>query len=1026
MPTLPTSPNSRPSQLLSRLLLLALFLTTPLFADTYLDSETLWRPREWLIFHLQDAQGDGFALDLTVRDMNTYLQGPRPVMVWVVGPHDQTLVRHILEDDGIVAGDEKHRDGIYDPYADFRYREWHRVHSPGGYPPGKTRSPYLDNPQQLPARDLHLDIPAAGPGLYRVVIVASWDHWISLTADRPIPAGVHPGPGPLYVRGDRLRETYFYIPQTTEHIGLMTTEEIEPYNWKMELTTESGQPLDSTSARTFATYTTYAPEKKDAVYRLSLSGNTTGACLHALGFPFVLCPDPETARLIHGGIEVDPKGRPTLHHHQRQLDAWADALTPEDLQVETLPGDTVLQQGREKIDLTEVPALLTSQNLDPDSPDYGRFPDRTAPDKLALLAGLDDPANPYHGHPGIVRRVLLARTHDLRRLAPFFWYDSRDLTYRPRTPTGFTTAPQRSGWYGLGLDSQHARSLLHMKEVVDDALPTAAVDAWKRAFELWTGGRWMMHVGEVSNQWTYNLRQIHQIWQITEDPELIEMMYRHLRTLTTPGLMGRHHPDPLPFDGRHSMGYTGDVDLGLTPSGYMAEQMGFDCQYTIEQVHNAGIVWRQLQEPSILDWWKTFYYLKNHTGQYTAEQVRDAGIAWRQIQNASVFNWWNTFYHLKTHLTLTKDGRHTAEPFNGSCSPTDINFRTRYYTHKTGLPAEARDQVVYGDLWGGTDQPHQPWPCLEEGSFVRSVDDKFHFVKTPAYYAISYSGPRLPAWSQFTSAVVADGSISLEGYGGPGYGAFGRSTTKVGALSALFVPGCGPVLLAQNQNIADANVVWGRTRDPILPSWQEGMVDPRVVSSGYVQPHAEFDSEQKTYHLREELRYAPLVVERTLHFRDDRVVVDLELLATDDLDLAELYHAIPYFADDRIGRTFGKDLTEEKPFPIPDPILIAGKTPQPDLEATRYNLESITFRAIDFSSESGAGAALIFDDTHTFAQAAPVRYRPAAAAGGSFSLTLPSRLQSGERHTLRYVIYAHPKAVTAEQLRRVADEEGLY
>ena len=41
--------------------------------------------------------------------MNTYLQGPRPVMVWVVGPRGQTLVRHILEDDGIVAGDENCR-----------------------------------------------------------------------------------------------------------------------------------------------------------------------------------------------------------------------------------------------------------------------------------------------------------------------------------------------------------------------------------------------------------------------------------------------------------------------------------------------------------------------------------------------------------------------------------------------------------------------------------------------------------------------------------------------------------------------------------------------------------------------------------------------------------------------------------------------------------------------------------------------------------------------------------------------------
>ena len=954
----------------------------------YMGPDVLWRPREWLIFHLQDEQGDGFGLDLTVRDMNTYLQGPRPVMIWVVGPRDKTLARQIIEDDGIVSGDERYRDGIYDPYADFRYREWHRVHSPGGYPPGKERSPYLETPQQRPARTLHLQIPAAGPGLYRVVVVASWDHWISLTTDRPIPAGVHPGPGPLYVHGDRLAETYFYVPSTTQQIGLMTTEEIEPYSGRMELADPDGQVIEATVASTFATYLIHEPAEKDAIYRLSVSGAAPGTCLHALGFPFVLCPDPETARLIHGGIQVDGRGRPTLHHHQRLLDAWADRLALGDLNVSILPdADGVFKEGSTTISLDAVPKLLAAQNLDPESPDYGRFSERSAPDQLALLAGRDDPANPYYGHPALIRRVLLARIHDLRRLSPFFWYDTRDLTYRHVFREGqFFTAPQRSGWYGLGLDSQHARSLLYMKDVVDAALSAEVIAAWTRSLELWTGGRWMMHVGEVSNQWTYNLRQIRQIWEITDDPELIDLMRRHTRILTTPGLLGRQNPDPLPFDEHPSLGHTQDVDLGLTPSGYMAEQMGFDSQYTIEQVHNMSVIWPLLQEPSILDWW-------------------------------------NTFYHLKTHLTLPRDGRHTTEPFSGTCSPTDLNFRTRYYTHKTGLPVDARAQVVYGDLWGGTEYPRRPWPCLEEGSFVRNVGGKFHFVKTPAYYAICYAGPRLPAWAQFSRARIENGSISLEGYGGPGYGAFGRSTTKVGALSALFVPGCGPVLLGQNQNFADANVVWGRCREPIMPVWQEDMVDPRVVSSGYVQPQAHFDADQRVYRLREELRYAPLTIERTLRFEDDRVVIDLELQAADDLDLTELYHAIPYYADDRVLRTFGEDLAETDPPSLPEPVLIDGKTPQPELEAGRYSHPPLTFRAVDIAGESGAGAAVIFTRVHTFTPVAPVRYRTAAAAGGSLNLALPAQLKAGQRYTLRYVIYVHSQPLTTAQLRQVAQEE---
>ena len=47
----------------------------------YLGPDVLWRPREWLIFHMHDSEGTGFDLTVTARDMNTYLQGQRPLMV---------------------------------------------------------------------------------------------------------------------------------------------------------------------------------------------------------------------------------------------------------------------------------------------------------------------------------------------------------------------------------------------------------------------------------------------------------------------------------------------------------------------------------------------------------------------------------------------------------------------------------------------------------------------------------------------------------------------------------------------------------------------------------------------------------------------------------------------------------------------------------------------------------------------------------------------------------------------------------
>jgi hypothetical protein len=891
----------------------------------WLGPDVLWRPREWLIFHMHDAEGGGFGLDLTVRDMNTYMQGPRPLHVAVVGPQDQILLRHLMPDDGITTGNDAQRDGIYDTYADFRYREWQRHHTDSK--PGKARSPYLHHPEQLPLRQLHLDVPDGGPGLYRVTIIASWDHWLSITPSRPIPTGVHPGPGPLYVVGNRLAAgAYLWVPATTQHLGLSLSEEIEPFRGKLELTNASGTVVAQRQARTFSTYIVDESPQPESVYRVSVSGPETGASLHIRGVPPVLSPDATTARLLHGGMEVDGAGRATLHHHQRVFDHWQD-------------------------DLSASARLDTSV--------------------AAVVAAVDA----------------------LRRLAPFYWYDTRDVSYQYRYDgrSPFTAA-HRSGWYGLGLDSRAALALRPYMEsgIQSGAIADSVVAAWKTSLTLWAGGHWLMHAGETANQWTYSLRQLLQVWQVTGDPALRDMIQRDVERLTTIGSLGRQQPDGDPDF----------IDLGRTPAGYMAEQLGWDGQYGVEQEHNLAVIWQQIPVPAVVQWWQD--------------------LSW-----------------LKSHITLPRKGIATGNPFSDTVSPADINFRTRYYTHKTGLPAEARSQVVFGDLWVPEEgvAPRRPWPALEDTSFVRSIADIFHFVKTPNYYAMLYSGPRQPAWTQFgqavidtqaTGAVGRGGHVRLAGYGGAGYGGFGRKATKVGAISAVFVTGTGPILLGSNHNVMDAHTVWGRRHRPVSEVWSEADVDPTIICSGYAQPQATFDAASRSYKLREALRYEPLVIHRQIRFAADRIVVDLQLEATADLDLAELYLAVPFVADDRVVRHFGQDLSDSGPLPIAAASLAETRTPQLDVEALRFAQTKVVARAVDFAGvDSGAGTTIIFPQAQSLLQAAPIRYREIAANQGSLNLPLPTILAAGEHFAMRYVIYAHQQAVTSEQLCRVAEEEGL-
>jgi hypothetical protein len=883
----------------------------------WLGADVLWRSREWLIFHLQDEVGGGFDLDLTIRDLNTYMQGERPVVICVIGPQDELLARQLLPDDGITTGDPSHRDGIYDVYADYRYREWHRVHSPGGNPPGKTRSPLLAAPELLDAQRVRVGVPDAGPGLYRVTVIASWDHFISLTPSRPIPTGIHPGPGPLTVHGDRLAEgAYLWIPPGVKHLGVSLTEETEPAG-ALALQDEAGRVVARREARTFLTYLVDPAPQPSTVYRVSVSGTGAGAGLHIRGVPPVLAPDPETARLLHGGMEIDAQGRHSFHHHQRILDRWADGLS--------------------------VDAVKDSH-------------------VTAVMAGL----------PG------------LRRLAPFYWYDTRDVQWQHEFRQGSPfTAPIRSGWYGLGLDSRTALDLRpHMES---GALPDSVVAAWKTALRLWAGGHWLMHMGETANQWTYNLVQLQQILDITGDETLAAMMRRDVERLTTTGSLGTVNPD---------VDY---IDLGRTPAGYMAEQMGWDAQYGQEQEHNLARVWQKMKIPGIVDWWQD--------------------LSW-----------------LKTHMSLPKHGGPVDEVFAGVTSPTDMNFRTRFSTHKTGLPVEARDDVIFGDLWQPDTgrEPARPWPSHEQGSFVRSIDDMFHFVKTSGYYAIIYSGHRCPDWTQFAQAIVEEdvgeqgaigtgGHIQLAGYSGPGYGAFGRKTTKVGAVSAVSVPGLGPTIMAQNHNVYDSHVVWGRRHTPVTPVWDKVKVDPTIVCSGFVEAQASFDAATRTYHLREPLRYAPLVVERELRFEEDRIVVDLSLTATQDLDLAELYLAIPYFADERVVSLYAQDLAFSKAYQIPPAILTTTHASDPVLEAQRLGQPIERARAIDISGTQGAGTVVILDAEYDLLPVAPVRYREVASATGSVNVPLPAQMRAGAVHRMRYVIYTHQAAIVQGELQAAFD-----
>ncbi|MBN1864984.1 MAG: hypothetical protein JW808_08795 [Victivallales bacterium] len=938
----------------------------------YLGSDVLWRPREWLIFHMLDEEGAGFTLDFTVRDMNVYMQGPRPSMFWVVGPRDEVLAMEMLEDDGVVTGDESCRDGIYDIWHDYRYREWHRVHSPGGYPAGKRRSPLLENPQVLPHRRISLTVPAAGAGLYRVLVVASWDHWISVTPSRPLATGIHPGPGPLYIVANRFATTYLYMPPGVKDIGLSLVEEIQPYNWAARLENLAGDKLHETVPRTFMSYFIHRPERNDegTVLRLCLTGETTGAHLHVVGLPFVLCPDPETAARIAGGLQIDNKGRWTFLHGQRVINEWADGIKPNELALHAGSKGEINHKAFDDAEMSklisEAPALLATQCLDATASDYGVFSEDAALVKLAKVAGCEHPANPYHGDPGLIRRVALGLRPLFNSQTPFLWHlRTHDWPIDIEVRDGeFFSLPVRVAWHW---DARSVNKLsgpiIAMGDVLSYALSKDLTDTWRKLLVLRENSVLNMHVGEVANQWTYALCDALQSWKFTANPEVPFMLRRHLDILLTPGLMGRLNPDPTNY--RSALGY-GDrpADIGLVGAGYLSESLGYDIQYS---------AWSQ---------------------EGNLNQLRD------YADGALLDSFIDGYNRLKSHVSLPRKGVATKDRFRDIASPTDFCFRTQQHAM---LGALTPDMGPF-------------WPALSSEPFVRVLDNAFFFINTPDYYAVSYGGHAQSDFEFFQLTRIVDGSVEVNGYiESEGRGIRGRKSAKPGGLSAVFVRNCGPTLLGFNRDVMYSNTTWGRLLKPACLAG--GNLDPHIFCCGFVDQEVSFDPEARVMRRRGAMRHAPLAFTRTVRFLDDRIEAAVDIRASENIALGGLFESLPFMVDGLTVRLFDAELAETASFAADS--LPSSALP---LEDGTWRLPSI--RAFDLSAPSGAGALLVFDRAYDMILCESFRFRAEAAAARSLTLVLPNVLSAGSELKIRYTIKPHQEHLSAETL--VMGTKDLY
>ncbi len=826
-----------------------------LTATEFLGPEKFWRPRENMVFYLEDTAGGGFDLRIDLRDMNVYCEGARDAFVFVIGPDGRILVKKLLPDDGVIKNDPKYKDGCADIGLDFRYRAYYRKNAPDGYPPGKVRAPCLAHPGKLPARTFSLRIPDAGRGVYRLAVAGCWDHWFSVTPSRKMTAALHPGQGGIYLHGSQLNNVSLFIPRGTRDISLALTEEIQPFNWHVSAEID-GEKIGEIRAKRFYNYTVLKNLPSGKVLQLKSSGTTSGAMLHVKGLPFLLCGNAETARKMAGG--------------------------------------------------TAEPAVKILEAYHSDEPWL-----RQAKRFGAALGFLD--------------------------------YDEKGMTAPEKNNPSLWRSSWWNFWDGNGVIP---------KTPVPENIRNALTDL----YEKWALNRYMMELGTCTNQWAKILENMAKMYEFSRSPVILEALRYNVKRMCTKNFLGRVNPDADTFlSGR-------EPDAGRIDNGIMAECLGHDNEYNLETDAHMSRVYQITKQQEIVDY-----------------------------QSA--------YYRLKTHLTLSRTGGVPKNIFKDTCSPTDANSRTRYYTHKTGA---LLDLIPYGTLWSGRNKTPsasakgEVWPFLEKTPFSRSLEGRYFAVNTGHYYALFHTGPSYPHWQAWSTPAFDGNSMEYAGFTGMGYGGWQAFPNKSGGLSALWIPGFGPLILANNHNVMYANTIWGETREKAEKSAPN--VNPAITADAWCNAETSMDSRSNVFLRKGVIPGTPLCFERRIEVRETALSVKITVSAKEDFHMKSLYEAIPFFSDRRMLAVDGVAKT------LPPPVATPIKTVTRETEGLSSGCMVFSGRKLLLADPSGNGAEIKLDGKRSIAVAVPLRYRAVAAGMSSFNVKLPREWRKGMTHSLRYTV----------------------
>ena len=292
---------------------------------------------------VDNPQGREFSISLDVRDINHRMHGPSELLVKVYGPDGRPVVREIIPDDGILTHTSNPSAAGWDHEAWYYATCYSR-----GLQPLVRWSAYSD-PKRLKGivkRTFTYKVKGGQNGVYRILLVGSPDHYVTLNIDPEMKYGVAGSPEWIHGHGQQFRDSFIYVPKTTKSINVLFLQFDEPAARQFTLKDSKGNVLTAGNGADGLVQTSVDASGKldDQVLQLEVTEGKGDFLLNVTfqlenefkpvraknqAITAVFSPDQATARATRGG---------TIYHdnhvfwqmHQVRMHDWLKKLKPND------------------------------------------------------------------------------------------------------------------------------------------------------------------------------------------------------------------------------------------------------------------------------------------------------------------------------------------------------------------------------------------------------------------------------------------------------------------------------------------------------------------------------------------------------------------------------------------------------------------------------------------------------------------------------------------------------------------------